>query len=164
MPLGSSASNPIIVAPEILEPGGMALDPTTGSGGVLTSTARGDNQMWERVATSATGFGARSGDIRFASASLPAAGEKLTPFEAELQAGLNFMNGGKFPEAVAKFEAAQLAKADDYRGYFFEAVCQANSTKSLALSPPWIWRFASRRKKRNCMFTAATFGCGRKTT
>ena len=120
----ASGSSGIVIAPTIIEPEHLAPDPLGTSQGVLSSNTR-DVKDWERVGAVSAGLSAIAGDVRFASVTLPTKGNKVSPLEEQLAAGLELLNAGKLREAAACFEAAQSADRRDYRGYFFEAVCRA---------------------------------------
>lgn len=122
---GSGGRPQIIVAPGVIDPDDKSLDPMEPSRGVLSSYDAGDSQVWERVANATTGFGAVSGGMQFAVASLPASGSKQTPFEKQLQDGVAALNAGKPRAAIVSFELAQRSDPNDYRGFFFEAVAQS---------------------------------------
>jgi tetratricopeptide (TPR) repeat protein len=121
---GSAGRPQILVAPGMIDPDEKSAEPLEPSRGVLSSYDAGDMQVWERVANAATGFGAVSGGMQFAVASLPASGSKQTPFEKQLQDGVAALNAGKFRESIISFELAQRSDPNDYRGFFFEAVAQ----------------------------------------
>lgn len=118
-------SEPIVVVPEFTDPG-VAMNPLITPEAQTASSISEKEELWERFAAPSEVLGKQMGDIRFAFADLmPKAGVKYEPFEVELQAGVPLLNEGKYAEAAKHFENAQRLNPQDYRGFFFEAVCRA---------------------------------------